>query len=227
MRTYRGYNVANNGVWKRLNELTGVRSGPDIAFRPAWDGTSLEWLLHHGTRAQPTIAQDWTMDLDTTSSTSPVAAVNVTTDAGAVTNRVYWTGAGEDEGTLIRVVEDRSLLVDQMPLLESVGSTSDTDNPDLLVAHARAQLDAGRAPVTQISVQIDGNDPRAQIGRWRVGDAARLTLGAEWLTVKAGTRPMRIISAKGSWTSTMVDLEFQSDAAETFEEEVVDDGAAP
>lgn len=226
-RTYRGYNLANNQVWKRLTELTNVRGGPDIAFRPAWRDGMLVWELHHGTRAQPTIAQAWTMDLDTTSSTSPVASVNVTTDAGQVTNRVYWTGAGEDEGTLIRVVEDRSLLVDQMPLLETVGSTSDTDNPALLLEHARAQLDAGRAPVTQISVKVDGADPRSEIGRWRVGDAARLTLGGEWLTVPKGTRSMRVISAKGSWTSAMVDLEFQSDAPETFEEEVVDDGAAP
>ena len=36
-----------------------------------------------------------------------------------------------------------------------------------------------------------------------------------WLTVPAGTSPKRIISAKGSWSSAMVDLEFQDDAIPT------------
>ena len=219
-RTYEGFNLANNGAWKRLSELTKVRNGPDIAFRPRWtdEGRSLEWVMVHGTRAQPTIAQDWTMDVDTTSALSPVADVSVSADAGRLSNRVYWTGAGEGAGTLIRVVQDTSRLDGQMPLLEVVGATSDTENGSLVLQHARAELAAGRAPVTQITVTIDGSDPRCEIGRWRVGDAARLTMGSDWLTVKPGTSPKRIIAAKGSWDSAMVDIEFQDDGPVEYEE---------
>ena len=225
-RTYYGYNLANNVTWKRLTELTGVRGGPDIAFRPAWtDDGMLEWVMVHGTRAQPAIEQAWTMDLDTTSSTSPVASTSVSTDASEVTNRVYWTGAGEGAGTLIRMVQDEPRLADHMPLLESVGSTSDSDSPDLLLSHAQAKLDDGRSSITQISVKIDGSDQRCEIGRWRVGDAALLTLGDEWLTVPAGTTTKRIIAAKGSWDSNLVDLEFQDDGPIEYEEEP--DGSAP
>lgn len=219
-RNYEGFNLSNNGAAKRLSELTKVRNGPDIAFRPRWrDDGSLEWVMVHGTRAQPTIAQAWTMDLDTTSTQSPVASVDVKTDAGRVANRVYWTGAGEGAAILARVVQDLSLLDDQMPLLETVGSTSDSENGNLIREHAEAELAAARAPVTQVSVKIDGADPRCEIGRWRVGDAARITLGDEWLTVPAGTTSKRIISAKGSWSSAMVDLEFQDDGPIEYDDE--------
>ena len=179
-RTYEGHNLANNGVWKRLTELSGVRNGPDIAFRPRWNAEGwLEWVMVHGTRAQPQIAQDWAMDLDTTSSLSPVASVDVTTDASRLASRVYWTGAGEGSATMVRVAEDRSRLHDQMPILESVGSTSDSANRDLIREHAIAALAASRDVVTQISMRVDGSDQRCEIGRWHVGDAARVTLGDE------------------------------------------------
>ena len=215
-RTYDGYNLANNGVWKRLTELSGVRNGPDIAFRPRWrDDGNLEWVMVHGTHAQPQIAQSWAMDLDTTSRRSPIASVNVATDASRLASRVYWTGAGEGSTTMVRVAEDRSRLADQMPILETVGSTSDSANRDLIREHAIAALAASRDVVTQIDMTVDGSDQRCEIGRWRVGDAARVTLGDEWLTVPAGTSPKRIISAKGSWANAMVDLAFQDDAIPT------------
>lgn len=222
-RNYEGFNLSNNGAWKRLTELTKVRNGPDIMFRPRWtdDGTHLEWVMVNGTAAQPQIAQDWTMDLDTTSTRSPISKVDVKTDAARIANRVYWTGAGEGAGILARVVQDLSRLDDQMPLLEVVGSTSDSENGDLVRTHAEAELAAARAPITQISVKIDGADQRCEIGRWHVGDAANLTMGDDWLTVPKGTTPKRIISAKGSWTSATVDLEFQDDGPIDYEDEEV------
>lgn len=221
-RTYQGYNLANNAVFKRLQELSGVRNGPDIAFRPEWaDGTKsrIVWAMYHGTAAQPTIAQSWSMDLDATSSLSPVADVAVSTDSAAMANRVYWTGAGEDAGTLIRALQNVPELSDGMPLLETVGSTSDSDNGNLLIAHADARLDAGGGYVTQLSVRVDGTDVRSQIGRWHVGDAARVTLGNDWLTVPGGTTQKRIIAASGDIASTIVSIEFQDDGAREYIEE--------
>ena len=212
-RTYDGYNLANNQVWKRLTELSGVRGGPDIAFRPRWtDDGFLEWVMVHGTRAQPQIAQTWAMDLDTTSARAPIASVNVKTDASRLAHRVYWTGAGEGSTTMVRVAEDRSRLADQMPLLETVGSTSDSDSRDVIRDHAIGELAASKDPVTQIDMRIDGADPRCEIGRWHVGDAATVTMSDDWLTVPAGTSQKRIIAASGSWSNSMVDLAFQDDA---------------
>ena len=213
VRTYEGFNLANNQVWKRLVELSGVRNGPDIAFRPRWaDDGNLEWVMVHGTHAQPQIAQTWAMDLDTTSTRSPISSVNVTTDASRLAARVFWTGAGEGSTTMVRVAEDRSRLADQMPLLETVGSTSDSDNRDLIRDHALGELAASKDPVTQIDMKVNGADPRAEIGRWHVGDSARVTMSDDWLTVPKGTTQKRIIAASGSWSNSMVNLSFQDDA---------------
>lgn len=214
-RTYEGFNLANNIVFKRLQELSNVSGGPDIAFRPEWADDQhgrIAWGMWHGTAAQPTIAQAWTMDLDATSSRSPVAAVSIATDAAGLTNRVYQVGAGQGAGTLISGAQDVQALATGTPLLESVGSTSDTEDPGLLMEHATAQLTAGRSPITQVTVTVDGTDPRAAIGRWHVGDAARLTVDTGWLTVPAGTTEKRIISAKGDFDDGMVDIEFQDDS---------------
>lgn len=217
-RTYEGWNVANNGAFKRIKEITEVRNGPDVMFRPEYGGAGIQWGLWHGTAAQPAIAQDWTMDLDSTSTLSPVADVSPTSDGENVANRVWWTGAGEGAGTLVQKAEDKSALANYMPLLEVVGSTSDTENYALLTEHALARLAAGRTPLRQLSMVVDGSDQRAEIGRWHVGDLARVTTGDEWMTVQQGTRFERIIAAKGSWDTSMVTLEFQGDQAYEAEE---------
>lgn len=210
-RTYEGWNLSNNGLWKRLEELTAVRNGPDIAFRPEWvddERTRVRWAMFHGTAAQPTIAQDWTMDLDTTAEESVVASVGLKSDVSALTQRVYWTGAGEGAGTLVRMAQNDAALEEWMPLLETVGATSDTENGALVQAHADAALAAGSQPIHQLSIEVDGSDDRARIGRWRVGDSAMVTV-AGWLRIPDGTRPFKVISASGSWDSSMVTLEFQ------------------
>ncbi len=218
-RTYEGWNVANNVAFKRIKEITEVRNGPDVMFRPEYGGAGLQWGLYHGTAAQPGIAQDWTMDLDSTSTLSPVADVAPSSDGEQLANRVWWTGAGEGAGTLVQKAEDKSALADYMPLLETVGSTSDTENYSLLTEHALARLAAGRTPLKQLSMVVDGSDPRAEIGHWHVGDLARVTTGDEWMTVPQGTRFERIIAAKGSWNTAMVTVEFQGDQAYEAEEE--------
>lgn len=218
-RTYEGWNVANNVAFKRIKEITEVRNGPDVMFRPEYTDDGMQWGLFHGTAAQPAIAQDWTMDLDTTSSLSPVASVSPTSDGEQLANRVWWTGAGEGAGTLVQKAEDKAALANYMPLLEVVGSTSDTENYGLLTEHTLARLAAGKAPLKQLSMTIDGADPRAEIGRWHVGDLARVTTGDEWMTVPVGTRFERVIAAKGSWNTGMVTLEFQGDQAYEAEEE--------
>ncbi len=213
--TYYGHNLANNDLWKLLTERSGLAAGPDFAFRPRFredEPNMVEWVLVTGTAAQPTIAQKWAMDLDTTASGTPVSTVKPSSDASGMANRVWWTGAGEDEGTLIRMAQNTGMLEDGMPLMELVGSTSDSDNASLLTSKAAAATVAGSAPLQQLTVEIDGADRRAEIGRWQVGDYANVVIGDDdWLAVP-GTggqgRRYKIISAKGGWHQK-VTLEFQ------------------
>ena len=212
--TYYGYNLANNDPWKLINERANLIKGPDYAFRPRFvpgDPTRVEWELVHGTVAQRTIAQDWTMDLDTTASSSPLASITPVSDSSRMTNRAWRTGAGEDAGTLIRMGANMDQLSAGMPLMEHVGSDSDSDNPNLLTNKAAADLWNGSAPLQQLTVEVNGADPRAEIGRWHVGDYANLTIGDDWLTVPSTdgqARPYKIIAAKGGW-GQIVTLEFQ------------------
>lgn len=210
-RTYEGWNLANNGAWKRLTELSNVINGPDFMFRPAWadeDRTRVEWVMVHGTAAQPVIHQEHRMVLDATARRAAITGVDVTTDAGELTNRVYWTGAGEGQGTLIRSAQSIDALAAGMPLLESVGSTSDTENPELVQAHARAALEAGAAPRVQYSGTINLADQRTAAGLWHVGDEAVLNL-SDRVDVPDGERTVRIIAAKGSLGSDLVTLELE------------------
>ena len=210
-REYYGYNVANNDAEKLITALTNVINGPDIMFRPRFTDSSqtfVEWAMVHGTHAQHNIEQTWAMDLDTTSSRSPVSTVSPKTDSGNLVNKVYWTGAGEDEGTLIRMAVNRRQLASGMPLMEGVGSDSDSENPSLIQDRAETAIEVGSSPLQQLTIDIDGSDPRSEIGRWRVGDSARVTVGDDWLSLAPGSRMMKIIAAKGRWDET-VTLEFQ------------------
>lgn len=210
-RTYEGFNVANNDLMKLVTALTNVINGPDIMFRPRFTDSSqrfVEWEMVNGTVAQHNIAQTWAMDLDTTSSRSPLSEITPRNDSSALTNRVYWTGAGEDEGTLIRMAQNDGALYAGMPLLETVGSTSDSESVALIQEKADSRLAQGATPLQQLTATIDGSDPRAELGRWHVGDMAKLTLGDDWLTVAPGQRQYKIIAAKGGWKQT-VTLEFQ------------------
>lgn len=210
-RNYEGFNLSNNGAWKRLVELSEVINGPDFAFRPAWaaeDRSRVGWVMVHGTAKQPTIHQDRLLTLDTTAARSPLADLKIATDAGEMTNRVYWTGAGEGAGVLARAVQDVDGFADHMPLLEAVGSTSDTENPALVEDHARAALATGKTARMQYSGTVSLADPRTGPGAWQVGDAADLIIAGR-VDVPDGRRRVRIIAAKGSLGSDQVTLELE------------------
>jgi hypothetical protein len=212
-RTYEGFNLANNEAWKRLTELTEVEDGPDLAFRPRWaaeDRSRIEWAFVHGSSAQPTIGQAWTMSVDTTAPVGPVGDVSVTATGENLTSRAYWTGAGEGGGTLVEVAEDRGRIGGGMPLLESVGSDPDTENRALLRSKAAGAVRAGAAPLYQVTTDVDGSDRRTQLGRFAVGDASEVTLSG-WLDIDDGERSLRLIAAKGDLSSPRVTLEFQPD----------------
>lgn len=225
-RTYEGHNLRNNGAWKRLTELSAVEAGPDFQFRPEYadgSGNYMQWALYHGTHYQPTIEQHWTMDIDTTAERSALSDLTVTQDASSLNNRTYFTGAGKGAGLLVRIRQNDAQLAAGMPLMEYVGADSDTENDKLLAQKAAAAITIGSAPQTQISAKINLGDPRTELGRWRVGDAAMLTIGDEWLSLPAGRGLYRIISAKGTWASPEVTLEFQADRPTLTDTETTDE----
>lgn len=209
-RNYKGWNLSNIDTNKLLVELSEVINGPDFMFRPEWadkDHTLVVWTLYTGTHHQPTIHHVWTMSLDTTSPSSGATNVQVTGSKADYANRAYWTGAGEDEGTLIRAYQDVDELRRGVPLIEHVGSLSDSENASLVQNRATSHVRNNKYPRVQVSLEIDASDPRYRLDRWHVGDAAEVTV-AGWLNIPDGTHMLRIIGASGSVGSDIVSIEF-------------------
>lgn len=209
-RNYHGWNLANIGSLKLLEELSQVINGPDFMFRPEWspeDPNLVVWVLYNGTARQQAIHQTWTMSIDTTAPSAGVTNVNVKGSKASYANRAYWTGAGEDAGTLIRGYQDMAELEAGMPLVEYVGSTSDSENPDLIQTHAESHVKNNKYPLAQVSCDLNASDMRYRLDRWHVGDAAEVTVKG-WLNIPDGTHTLRIISASGAVGSDIVSVEF-------------------
>lgn len=208
--SYHGWNLANIGTLKLIEELSNVINGPDFMFRPEWADdvhNLVVWTLYNGTAKQPTIHQDWYMSLDTTAPSQGVTNVRVKGSMADYANRAYWTGAGEDAGTLIRGYQDMTELSDGMPLVEYAGSTSDSENGDLIQSHAESHVRNNKYPRAQVSLDLNGADMRYRLDRWHVGDAAEVTIKG-WLNMPDGTHTLRIISASGNVGSDIVSVEF-------------------
>lgn len=213
-RTFEWWNVANNAVDKRLEELSNVIDGPDVMLRPRWATearTRVVWALVTGTSVNPTIAQDWLPDWDTTAARSGVEAIGIKSSADHLAGRVWATGAGEGAGTVVRSATDLTFVAEGGPLLEAVVSDSDQAKADVIADLARSELAAREDMLAQVSIGVRANDPKAPLGSWHVGDKAAVTLGDEWETIPAGTHALRIIRASGDLTHKVA-LEFQEDS---------------
>jgi hypothetical protein len=131
-RTYKGFNVSNISADDVLTKLSNVIGGPDIMFKPRLlRDDVLTFDLWTGTDPDPRIYQKNTAVWDTTAPNGYVSNMSVVTTGTYQTNRVYATGAGQDEGTLIKVVTDDRPLKIQYPLLETTISEGASENPDV------------------------------------------------------------------------------------------------
>ncbi|UEJ82636.1 siphovirus ReqiPepy6 Gp37-like family protein [Brachybacterium halotolerans subsp. kimchii] len=216
-RTYEGYNVANNGAWKRIEEITQVIGGPDIQFRPRWrddERTRFEWEVLVGTDAQQTLPQARELNWDATVPGSDVATMEVTSSAETIAHRVYATGAGEGAAIALSMAE-MPALPEYMPLVETAISDSDAEIDDantgtskLLTQKAQAAL--LNNALDQITMTVNA-DPRDQpIGTWWCGEQARVTTKG-WLDVPDGEHKLRIIQTEYTLGSDLVTVDCQED----------------
>lgn len=205
-RTYEGWNLSNNQAWKRIREITEVIGGPDVMFRPRWvddSRTRIEWVLCTGLEGQPAIPQDRAIVWDATSRDSPVASIDVVSDASSLASRAYATGAGEGAGVAVAIAE--APVPDRMPLIETVVSDTDAESMDLLRTKARSALVAQATEQVSLTVhsQVD-----APFGTWHVGDEVEV-VAEGWLSIPDGPHRLRLISAKYSLGSDLATVECQ------------------
>lgn len=212
-RTYHGYDLANIGVDKLLGQLSDVEGGPDIMFRPEWvDAESrqhIRWRMMNGNDISPAIPQQWTMDVDLGRPRGVDSEVSMNTRGDHYANRVYATGAGEGAGLAIVGRERNALFDDYFPLMERTVSVSSATKTSTLASHASAGLST--TPLVELNVTVDGSDPAAALGRWHVGDKARVTIKG-WFSIPDGTYELRVVRAAGDLDSPHTVLYFQEDA---------------
>lgn len=207
VRNYEGFNIGNNSVGKRLREITQVINGPDIAFRPEWvpgeEGNRVQWAMYHGTEAMPYIKQSHYYTIDLTAPRSNTVAARVTAEHTPY-GRVYASGAGQDEGTIIRI--NTAPVRQYVPLLETTISDTQTENVELLDSRAQGILRAGR--LVQITAEI--NDPTIPMHTLWAGDEVQVVWPSGWPQLDAGVYRMRVLSRSGNLDSPRMSVEFQT-----------------
>lgn len=201
-RNYQSFNVSNISGDDVLTKLSNVIGGPDIMFRPRLLRPNLlTFDLWTGTDAQPRIYQKYSPIWDTTPAKGMVSNVNVIVTGTYQTSRVYATGAGQDEGTLMQVVTDDTLLQKGYPLLETVVTEGSSEDPAVVMDHALSGLDVNNGSLLEIqmTVRTDGAIP---LGTFWPGDLVEIVTEG-WLSLPDGVNRMRLLSITGDHTNNV------------------------
>lgn len=209
-RNFRGFNVANNQTGNRVELITGVINGPDIAFRPRWTSErheQIEWVMCYGSEATPTIDQSHTYVLDATSSFQDVLALKATAEWNPL-HRIYATGAGEDEAILHQIVDMHIDADDNMPYLEESWSDAGIENNRLLLEKAQGKLQASRERIVQVQLQVNIGSQEMPLGTWWAGDLHEVIWPEGWTQLSKGQYAMRVLQRSGKLGSDNVDVEY-------------------
>ncbi len=201
-RNYKSFNVSNISCDDILTKLSNVIDGPDIMFRPRLLRPNLlTFDLWTGTDVQPRIYQKYSPIWDTTPAKGMVSNVNVIFTGTYQTSRVYATGAGQDEGTLIQVVTDDTLLQKGYPLLETVVNEGSSENPDVVLGHALSGLDVNNGALLEIQMTVRADGP-IPLGSYWPGDLVEIVTKG-WLSLPDGVNRMRLLSITGDHTNNV------------------------
>lgn len=218
-RTYEGFDIQNLSCDAVLTKLSTVVNGPDIMFRPRLiDAAHLVWDMWTGTEGQPRISQSQTHIWDTNAVQGPVSDLSIVSTGSYMVNRVYSSGAGTDQGTLITVSEDMTNIVRGFPLLESSIAISQSTDPNVVKAHGDGVLAANLDMLREITLTVRVDGPYS-LGTYWPGDLVEIyTKG--WITFKDGVTPCRLLTMTGD-LSTASDIklvmqpEVEIDASQT------------
>jgi hypothetical protein len=196
-KTYSAYNLGSNDADSALNNLSNLTNGPDIMFRPRLvDGNSLTFDMLHGTEESPTIPQTITPVWDTTASNGQVTDLDVVVTGTYQTTRVYATGDGTNEGTLVRVATNGGPLALGYPLLESTQSYTGVTQGPTLQSHADANLKSNSTSLLEIQMTVRA-DGEHRLGTFWPGHMVQL-ITKGWLSLDDGVHNLRLLNISGT-----------------------------
>ena len=201
-RNYQSFNLSNIFVDDVLTKLSGVTDGPDIMFRPrlVHDGQLIFDMLY-GSEDNPRIPQKFEPVWDTTAAKGQVEDLRITRTGLYQTHRVFATGAGMDEGTLIRMAQDLGPTAKGYPLLESVEAYQSVETPAVLQNHAVGVVRQNKNQLLEISmtVRADGTFP---LGTFFPGDLVTIIVKG-WGGLKDGALQARLLNINGNDSSNV------------------------
>lgn len=206
-RNYQGFNLQNITCDDILTKLSQVINGPDIMFKPRLIRDNLlTFDMWHGTELQPRISQSQTPVWDLTPTTGTVADMSTIVTGTYQSSRVYSTGAGQDQGLLIKVATDDTPIQAGYPLLETIINNGSSENPDVVAGWAASNLATNIGPLleVQMTVRADGNIP---LGKFWSGDLIDVVTKG-WISIPDGMTPMRLLAISGD-TSSEVKVSLQ------------------
>lgn len=176
-KSYEGTDLAMVG--ERLQQLTELENGPDIAFTPRFteDGLGMEWVLTTGTEEQPNLSGETIHIWDYSVPKPSIAGLETTIDASNLASRYWLNGGRNDDRTYIERADDPSLLDEGFPLLETAGS-SDATTVEGLVSKATEQVRINKLPKSSWSfkVRTDGDPNPVDVN---VGDYCRIIMAGD------------------------------------------------
>ncbi|MCX8648700.1 hypothetical protein J3U01_09830 [Bifidobacterium sp. B4107] len=163
--SWKAWNIQNNSAKKLMSDIADLKDGPDFAFIPylTEDGGHVRVRLEAGSDGDRRLFAD---RAPVCLSYHPGAGLldGLQVAHAAPVQRVYATGAGQDESVITALAEDLTGIAggpDPQILRETAFSDTDTDNPAVLLSHAQAQLQAGRRKLIQLTAQAHFGDMTA------------------------------------------------------------------
>lgn len=201
-RRYEAWNVGNQTGKQVLDKLAHVIDGVDMTFRPYLaDSQHVRLRFTAGTDSDLYLGQDRFHSF--TSWRSGGTLENVKATYNSPTQRVYATGAGQDQATLTTLAQNLTTLTTITPMLLRESTLSDTDVTDLNLLKQKAQdsLDANRRSVIQLEGDYycdDENTP--DMGNLWPGELIQLHL-ADYPTLPDGVYTLRVMQMRGDASS--------------------------
>jgi hypothetical protein len=212
-RTYKGFDLSNLNADQILTKLANVINGPDIVFRPRLlQDNLLTFDMYHGTEGHPRISQAIHPVWDTRPVAGSVSNMRLTQTGAYQTNRVYSVGAGQNEGTIIRLASNFTSTTKGFPFLETVFS-SNSENKTVVASHATAQLNANLDPLLEIEMHVRA-DGHVELGQFWPGMLTTVVTD-NWVGLPDGDNKMRLLACSGDLTNdVMINLQLDADFAE-------------
>lgn len=203
-RRYAGYAGLNNSVDNILTDLSELKNGPDIMFKPKVvtdaSGHRVVWQMWTGLNDEsPEIAQSGRIVWDTTSAGGFIPDLSIRYSGKDMTNRAFAIGQnGSGGGSEIAMSEDLKKIAEGYPLLESMESFGGVDNKSRISSKAVANLTANDHARHQIegTVRADGVNP---IGTFWPGDYGIL-ITKSWFGISDDNATAKILTVSGDLT---------------------------